>query len=164
MTTKQRRRTAYILKTVAVGLIWEFTFPGYVVGKEIQTSLGEMNQNSPITASSEEQPRLPLSADKPREEAKQVMYLSITAYSSTKDQTDGDPFTTASGSKVRDGVIAANFLPIGTRVRIPDYFGDKIFVVEDRMNPRHRYMADIWMASREQAKEWGARYTKLEVL
>ncbi|MFH1236595.1 MAG: hypothetical protein V1685_06735 [Parcubacteria group bacterium] len=158
MTTKQRRRTAYILKTVAVVLIWEFTFPGHVVGQEIQTSLSE------TTTVGEEQPRLPISADKPREDAKQVVYLNITAYSSTPDQTDGDPFTTASGSKVRDGVIAANFLPIGTRVRIPDHFGDKIFVVEDRMNPRHRYMADIWMASRDQAKEWGARYTKLEVL
>lgn len=108
--------------------------------------------------------KLPEIKDKPRPAAKRVVNLTVTAYSSTPDQTDGDPFTTASGSKVRNGVIAANFLPMGTNVRFPEKFGDKIFVVEDRMHPRHRYMADIWMPSREQAKQWGAKYLKMEIL
>jgi len=108
--------------------------------------------------------KLPEIRDKPKPQAKKIIHLTITAYSSTPDQTDSDPFTTASGSKVRDGIIATNLLPFGTKVRIPDKFGDKIFVVEDRMNPRCRYMADIWMPSREQAKEWGAKYLKMEIL
>lgn len=36
------------------------------------------------------------------------------AYSSTNGQTDGTPYLTAIGTPVRDGIIAANFLPIGT--------------------------------------------------
>lgn len=62
---------------------------------------------------------------------KKTMYVTVTAYSSTKDQTDGDPYLTDLGTPVRDGIVVANFLPIGTVVRFPDKFGEKIFVVED---------------------------------
>jgi len=57
---------------------------------------------------------------------KKTMYVTVTAYSSTKDQTDGDPYLTGLGTPVRDGIVAANFLPIGTVVRFPDKFGEKI--------------------------------------
>jgi len=53
-----------------------------------------------------------------------VMRVTATAYNSVPEQTDDTPFITASGSHVRMGVIAANFLPMGTLVKIPDYFGD----------------------------------------
>ncbi|TAK05051.1 hypothetical protein EPO33_03590 [Patescibacteria group bacterium] len=89
--------------------------------------------------------------------------VPVTAYSSTPDQTDSTPFITASGTHVRDGVFAANFLPIGTRVKIPEVYGDKIFIVEDRMNARYRVHGDIWMETREQAKKWGIKYVTLEV-
>lgn len=108
--------------------------------------------------------KFPEIPDKPRPVAKKVVNITVTAYSSTVDQCGADPFTTASGTKVRDGIIAANFLPIGTKVRIPEKFGDKIFVVEDRMHAKYWYHADIWMPSREQAKEWGAKYLKIEIL
>lgn len=91
------------------------------------------------------------------------MRVPMTAYSSTPDQTDDTPFITASGTHVRDGILAANFLPIGTRVKIPSHFGDKIFVVEDRMNARYNIRADIWMESRDAAKMWGIKYVTLEV-
>lgn len=71
----------------------------------------------------------------------------VTAYSSTPDQTDGSPFTTAMGSQVRDGIIACNFLPFGTKVRLPEFSGDKVFVVEDRMAKRNSHKLDIWMES-----------------
>ncbi len=106
--------------------------------------------------------QLPTNPDRP---PKQVVRLTVTAYSSTVDQTDGDPFTTASGAKVHDGMIAYNYLPFGTKVRFPDVFGDKVFVVEDRLNPRHgRYIADIWMPTREDAIKWGAPVVKMEIL
>lgn len=89
--------------------------------------------------------------------------VPVTAYSSTPDQTDSTPFITASGTHVRDGVLAANFLPIGTRVKIPEIYGDKIFIVEDRMNARYRVRADIWMETREVATKWGIKYVTLEV-
>ncbi|USN53591.1 MAG: 3D domain-containing protein [Candidatus Nomurabacteria bacterium] len=103
--------------------------------------------------------------DVPARPAKRTLWLTLTAYSSTVDQTDGDPFTTASGSHVRDGIIAYNLLPFGTQVRFPDVYGDKIFVVEDRMNARYGgSIADIWMHTREEAKQWGARIVKMEIL
>ena len=92
------------------------------------------------------------------------MWIFVTAYSSTPDQTDDTPFITASGSHVRDGIIAANFLSIGTKVRFPTMYGDKIFVVEDRMNPRYTYRADIWMRTREEAKQFGLRNLSIEVI
>ena len=91
-------------------------------------------------------------------------WLTVTAYSSTPDQTDGSPYTTGWITPVRDGAVAANFLALGTRVRFPDYFGDKIFVVEDRMNVRYLYRADVWMPSRAQAKQFGLKYLRLEIL
>lgn len=105
---------------------------------------------------------LPISEDrKPRI----VFYLSVTAYSSSFDETDGDPWTTASGSTVRDGMLAYNFLPFGTHVRFPDAFPEKTFVVEDRLNPRSgRYLADIWMPTKQAAKQWGVKVLKIEVL
>ncbi|MBI2674482.1 MAG: 3D domain-containing protein, partial [Candidatus Yanofskybacteria bacterium] len=63
-----------------------------------------------------------------------IHVVMASAYSSTPDQTDDTPFITAWGTQVRDGIIAANFLPFGTLVKMPDLYGDKIFTVEDRMN------------------------------
>lgn len=90
--------------------------------------------------------------------------VSITGYSSTIDQTNSEPFLTASGEWVRDGVIAANFLSFGSRVRIPQLFGDKIFTVQDRMNPRYTDRIDIWFPSRQQAQNFGFKYATIEIL
>ncbi len=91
-----------------------------------------------------------------------IIGVTATAYSSTPDQTDSSPFITASGSRVRHGIIAANFLPMGTTVRI----GDEIFTVEDRMNQRYndQYHIDIWMTSREAAQRFGTKTLLIEVI
>lgn len=94
---------------------------------------------------------------------KQIVYVVVTAYSSTPDQTDDTPFTTANGTRVRDGIIAANFLKFGTKVKFPDHFGDKIFEVTDRMNKRYTNRADIWMETREEALKFGIRTLKMEI-
>jgi 3D (Asp-Asp-Asp) domain-containing protein len=89
----------------------------------------------------------------------------VTAYSSTPSQTDDSPFVTASGSYVRDGVIANNYLPFGTRVRIPEIYGDKVFVVEDRMNyKKGNYHVDVWFSDYWQALGFGVKRTTIEVL
>lgn len=90
--------------------------------------------------------------------------IMVTAYSSTPDQTDGNPFITASGMHVRDGIIAANFLPFGTEVMLPQLFGNKVFTVEDHMAPSHYYQFDIWMTSRQQALNFGVHYTKFLIV
>lgn len=91
-----------------------------------------------------------------------ILDIEASAYSSTVEQTDGDPFTTASGTQVRDGVIAANFLPIGTIVKI----GTRQYVVEDRLNSRYNgtLRTDIWMPTTEAALIFGVRNSTLEVI
>lgn len=89
-------------------------------------------------------------------------WVTVTAYSSTVDQCDDSPFITASGTHVRDGIIATNLLAFGTKVKFPSIYGDKIFTVEDRMNRRFSDRADIWFETREQAKQFGIR--KLEMV
>lgn len=91
--------------------------------------------------------------------------MIITAYSSTPWQTDDDPNITASGKWVREGIIANNLLPFGTKVRMPEIYGDKIFVVEDRMHQRKGYYhIDIWFSSYQEAKNFGAKITNVEIL
>ena len=89
----------------------------------------------------------------------------VTAYSSSVWETQGDPFITASGERVRDGIIANNLLPFGTKVRLPKLFGNKVFTVKDRMNPRKGYYhVDIWFPSRQAALEFGSKITEMEIL
>lgn len=93
-----------------------------------------------------------------------TLTVMITAYSSTPEETDDTPFITASNTTVRDGIIAANFLPFGTKVKIPSLFGDKIFVVEDRMHPKKKNFIDIWMPSKYDALQFGAHRAEIAVL
>ena len=88
-----------------------------------------------------------------------------TAYSSTVWETDDTPFLTASGSYVKDGIVANNLLPFGTKIRIPEVYGDKIFVVEDRMHwSKSPYYVDIWFPSNQEAKNYGVKTTYIEIL
>ncbi len=89
----------------------------------------------------------------------------VTAYSSEEWQTDDSPFITALGTYVRDGIVASNLLPFGAKIRIPELFGQKIFVVEDRLHSRKGlYQIDVWFPSTQQATAFGAKYTYIEVV
>jgi len=88
----------------------------------------------------------------------------VTAYSSSVNETDDTPFITASGERVRDGIVAANFLPFGTKIRIPEIFGNKIFVVKDRMASKHAEKVDIWFETKALAKAFGKKKLIVEVL
>jgi len=90
--------------------------------------------------------------------------ITITAYSSTPDQTDDTPFITASGTYVEDGVVACNFLKFGTKVRFPEIYGDKVFTVEDRMAKKNNTKMDIWFPTRSEAKKFGVKKTTVEVI
>lgn len=109
-------------------------------------------------------PDLETQADHSDEPAVRTIVVSTTAYTSDPRETDATPFTTANGTQVFDGVVATNFLKFGTRIRIPDYFGDKVFEVHDRMNPRFSNRIDIWMLKKTDARAWGIRRVKIEVL
>lgn len=89
----------------------------------------------------------------------------VTAYSSSPMETQGNPFITASGARVRDGIVANNMLAFGTKIRLPGIFGDKIFVVKDRMHRRKNYNhIDVWFPSRSEALQFGAKITEMEIL
>ncbi len=93
-----------------------------------------------------------------------MITVILTAYSSTPDQTDDTPFITASNTCVHDGIVAANFLAFGTKVKIPSLFGDKVFTVEDRMAKKHNDKIDIWFPERYLAKNFGIQEADVIIL
>jgi len=95
---------------------------------------------------------------------RQITEVKVTAYSSREEETDDTPFITAAGTPVREGVVAANWLPIGTKVKLPELFGEQIFVVEDRMNKKHNDKLDIWFPTTEEALRFGTQVTRVEIL
>ncbi len=93
------------------------------------------------------------------------MEVKLTAYSSTPEQTDDTPFITASGKTVKDGIVANNLLPFGTKIKIPALYGEKIFEVQDRMHSRKpNDQIDIWFSDTQSAKNFGVKYTYIEIL
>lgn len=108
---------------------------------------------------------LPENSDKP---IKRANYYIATAYNSEAAQTDASPCITANGFNLCEhgieDTVAANFLPFGAKVRMPELFGDRIFIVRDRMNKRYQNRLDIWMVSKPQALKFGVRSVKIEIL
>ena len=85
-------------------------------------------------------------------------WVVATAYSSDRAQTDSTPCFPAMDFDMcahyeetgLENTIATNFLPLGTKVRFPELYGDKVFVVRDRMNSRYNgtNRIDIWVGSK----------------
>ncbi len=108
---------------------------------------------------------------KPKNGEWRVLYTTIrtiTAYNSEVAQCDNTPCITANGFNVcKHGIedtIAANFLKFGTKVRIPDIFGDKIFIVRDRMNKRYSNRVDVWMLEKADAKNFGVKIAEIQIV
>lgn len=98
-------------------------------------------------------------------DTKEKIMVIVTAYSSSIWETWGCPYTTASNTQVRDGVVANNMLPFGTKIRFPELFGEKVFVIEDRMHYRKGdYHFDIWFPSRSEALQFGVQRTTVEII
>ncbi|MDD5438321.1 MAG: hypothetical protein PHC70_04200 [Patescibacteria group bacterium] len=108
---------------------------------------------------------------RPARQPKQIVKVLSTAYSSDVNQTDNSPCETATGYDVcqsyalygATNTIASNFLPLHTVVKIPELYGDELFVVRDRMNDRFYNRVDVWMPTRGQAVRYGVKYIKLEI-
>ena len=84
-------------------------------------------------------------AESPLESTHRVVTATITAYTARIQETDSSPCIAASGYDIcenadKKNVVAANFVPFGTKLMIPKVFGDKVFIVEDRMNARFNDM------------------------
>ena len=98
----------------------------------------------------------------PEYEVEKVLAV-VTAYSSTPDQTFGNPFVTASGARVRPGTIACPArLPFGTEIVLEG----QNFTCEDRMAKRYRYgeYYDIWKDNYQEAVQWGRQTIEITVL
>lgn len=169
ISRKQRARLNQVLNVALVALVLNIVVP---VRAHAKTTEVPTTGNSHSVIVQPLAPSVPVSSlttlptipDKPII-VKKTLTVRSSAYSSTVDQTDSDPFTTASGAKVHDGTVAANGLPFGTKIRIPQYFGDKVFVVEDRMNAKWgTKKIDVWMPTRTAALQWGVRTVAIEII
>ena len=93
------------------------------------------------------------------------LITSYCACSKCCGKTDG---ITASGKHVKYGYVAANWLPFGTKVRIE---GLGIFEVQDRgakslfgSKKNHIKHLDVYMPTHKQARQFGVKYLKVEVI
>ncbi|MDL2345571.1 hypothetical protein QOL99_15650, partial [Deinococcus sp. MIMF12] len=96
-----------------------------------------------------------------------------TAYNSLAAQTDSTPFITATGTRTRPGVVALSrdllrVFPYGSRITVEDLSGKynhllrgRVFYVEDTMAARKTNSIDIWMGTRSQALQFGARQVRI---
>ncbi len=149
-----------LLILVILTLIWQFALPkatslAYTIKDEIlpQAAFAEQVENPAPLADLGEPSR--------------VITVPVTAYNSLPGQTDNTPCITANGFDLcknnTQNVIAANFLPFGTKVRFPDYDPDTIYTVQDRMNKRYTYRADIWMQNHKDAVDFGLQHLTMEI-
>lgn len=95
--------------------------------------------------------------------------VTATAYNSHPEQTDGDPFLSASGERLEPGMralavskdLADAGLAFGTRVRIEGMDGE--WVVLDRMPAGHRRSIDLYFGLDEQAAlRFGKRRVRID--
>ena len=85
---------------------------------------------------------------------------TVYAYTSRVEETDSDPFTTASGEKVREGIVANNCLPFGTKIDIDG----RVYEVKDRMHRRYSCDTfDIWHSDLDEARRWGKRTLEIMI-
>jgi 3D (Asp-Asp-Asp) domain-containing protein len=133
---------------IAIIAIGVFAIPTLVTQAQTTPLVGKISQVSPQSTSI----------------VVKTLHLKVTAYASVPEETSDHPFITATGDHVHDGIVATNLLPFGTKVMIPSLFGDKVFVVDDRMNKRMTNNIDIWMSTKEAAVVFGVHKANILVL
>lgn len=86
----------------------------------------------------------------------------VTAYTSSKGETDDRPFETASGEHVKQGTLACpSKLAFGTIVEI----NGKEYTCLDRMNKRYRSVEayDMWVENKQIAYQFGRQTLSVKV-
>jgi len=150
------------------GILFGISLPGTLKAPRAEADLAAISdqKDSGELAIIEGNSLLPVSdPTNPEPQPVRRIRVVVTGYSSTPWETDGDPYLTAAGTWVKDGIVANNYLAMGTKIRIPEIFGDKIFVVEDRMSwTKGNYHIDIWFPSYWEALNFGAKRTYIEIL
>ena len=108
----------------------------------------------------------------PEIQVKKKLWVTATAYSSTKWQTDDTPCITSTGYDVCNktkNIIAVSrdlvrSLGYHRQVRLPSLYGSEIFYIEDTMNARFTNRIDVHHDSIEDAREFGIKKIELEVI
>ncbi len=96
-----------------------------------------------------------------------VLKVTVTAYTPTVDQTDEDPMIAASMRKVRPGTVAVSRdlfdqgWVFGKKIRIE---GMGIYEINDLMNPRYSRRVDVFMWDEKKAQAFGKRQTRVALL
>ena len=84
--------------------------------------------------------------------------VTTTAYSPCSSGT-----ITASGQPVRPGMAAANWLPLGTHIRIwPPAFGRTSYIVDDRVG--YGTSLDLYTSNCTAAIQYGRRTERVTIL
>ncbi|MBI2278483.1 MAG: 3D domain-containing protein [Candidatus Brennerbacteria bacterium] len=157
---KRHHMLSYILAAVTAAMVFVVAPPGAVEEK----AAGVAEAHAQAAESSLTAVTAARSSQDHSGSVSKTLSAWVTAYSSTPEETDETPFLTARNTEVRDGIVATNFLPFGTRIMIPERFGQKVFIVEDRMHRRKTNFVDVWMSTKEAAKEFGISFTTIVVL
>ncbi|MFZ6015071.1 MAG: hypothetical protein ACOYUZ_01815 [Patescibacteria group bacterium] len=106
------------------------------------------------------------------QEPERIMKVIASAYNSLPGQTDSTPCVTATGYDVcrsyalygAINTVASNSLPMNSKIKIPELYGDRIFVVRDRMNRRYGgNRIDLWLPTRGEAVSFGTKILDIEV-
>lgn len=163
ITSKLAKKFIYFLIMIIIVFDFHF-FPTPVLAAEVK-----LNERR---AQEQEKENQKISEDETKNKKNEVVIKTarhtLSAYTSEKAQCDDSPCITANGFNLCEhGIedsVAANFLKFGTKIRIPELFGDRIFVVRDRMNKRYSDRVDVWMLNKADAKNFGLKYAKIEIL
>lgn len=100
----------------------------------------------------------------PTAEARSVL---VSAYNAQSGQTDSSPTITATGSRVRPGIVALSpdlrrEFPYHSRVQITCDGFKSIYTVEDSTSARYVNRVDIFMWSHRDAISWGVKRCQIQ--
>ena len=129
-----------VILVVAVAIVTLFGF----YGRTSVDSLPKLEEPPP------EEPGLP------------TVLGTITGYSSSEDETDGAPYTMASGLIVYDGAIAC---PEKYKFKTKVIINDKEYECLDRMSERFRQEErfDIWFETKQEALLFGTQELQVTI-
>jgi len=165
------------LDMVIVLLLVVFFFTGYAVSVVSGTSKTEARQvyvvdkhtyteNTALTLQTQAL-QAKLAELQAKLDETRVIHATITSYSPNPDQTDEDPFITASMERVQEGRVAVSrdlFYKgwvFGRRIYIE---GKGIFIVNDLMHSRKINQIDIFRFSTTKAEDFGIQHARVVLL
>ena len=107
-------------------------------------------------------PKRPTVPEIPDGEEPEVIQAIVTAYNATVAQCDSTPFVTASGERVREGIVACPiWLSFGSLIEIDG----EVYECQDRMAFVHQNSNrfDIFMWSVDEARTWGKQLKSVKI-